>query len=714
MRIFYSQRVKELFGSFSPDDWKTYADWQNRIHPADLDIVTTKLQRYIQGLESVYSIEYRFKLPDNSYQWILDRGMITEVGEDGKPVRMVGTFSDISGYRRMEQTLSENDEKFRLLAERSTDIISLHDLKGNFKYVSPVCFNFLGYSPEELVGQSLTKFIHPEDRTLFQYLLDHVEKIDEIQPMEYRIKTKDHRYLWMETTVLVIRNKDTGKPDEIQATSRNITERVKAVDALRESEIKLRSVITQSQDGIMLIDEEGRIIEWSKGQEKISGIPGSKAIGEYIWDVQSQLLPELIQFPETLDNFKRLTMNMLTSGSLSFGNTIQESTLIDVDGNPHRIQTLAFPIQTTRGFMAGSVIRDVTGIKKAEDDLYKSEERLRFITDNMLDMISYVNADQILDYVSPSVTSITGFQENELVGLDIFAFIHPDDAVILKEEINRSIHDGTQSVQVEYRYKHKEGHYLWMESMVNLLLDAEGKFSGAIFGSRDISEKKKVIDALLDSESRYRTLARNFPNGAVMLFDKDLRYSVADGTGLPRINLSREQLEGHTIFEVYTPETIAILEPYYRAVLNGRAEVFEVPIDDVTYEIYAVPIRNEIGAITYGMVMTQDVTERKQAVVALRSRAQYLSILNEITRIALEESELNPMMQQIVDLLADMFHADHCYITSWNPDTKKTIPLAAYGSMRERFPSMCLEPGDRTLTESVIEAGTPIIVSDHS
>ena len=213
--------------------------------------------------------------------------------------------------------------------------------------------------------------------------------------------------------------------------------------------------------------------------------------------------------------------------------------------------------------------------------------------------------------------------------------------------------------------------------MVNLLLDAEGKFAGAIFGSRDISEKKSAIDALRESESRYRTLARNFPNGAVMLFDKDLRYRVADGSGLSRINLSREQLEGHTIFEIYTAETVAILEPYYRAVLNGRAEVFEVPIDDVTYEVYAVPIKNENGSITFGMVMTQDVTERKQAVQALKTRAEYLMILNEITRIALEEPDLKLMMQQIVDLLAAMFNADHCYITSWNPIHKTTNTIGS-------------------------------------
>lgn len=712
--VDYSQRVKELFGCVSTKDWQTRSGWNARIHPEDREIVVAKIKRYLDGVDSVYSMEYRFKLPDNSYEWILDRGMITEKDNNGKPIRMIGTFSDITESRKMQEILAENEEKFRSLAERSTDIIALHEVNGAYKYVSPASHELLGFLPDEMVGQAITKFIHPEDHTLVNYVIEHVAEMDEIQPMEYRMRTKNGNYLWMETTAQVIRAVDTGAPSELQTTSRNITERVKAEEALRESELKLRSVITQSQDGITLIDEEGKIIEWSKGLEKISGIQGYQAIGKYIWDVQPRLMPEFHLSPEKLSGFKESTLKMLAKGSLSFGEGIQESTLVDVEGRCHTIQTLSFPIHTSRGYMAGSVIRDVTIMKKAEEALYKSEEQLRFITDNMVDMITYINAETVLEYVSPSVTPITGFRAEELIGLKITEFIYPLDLQGLESEIEKSISEKKQNIQIEFRYKHKEGHYICMEANVNLLLDKDGKFAGAIFGSRDISEKKRALSALKDSESRYRTLVKNFPNGAVMLFDKDLRYKVADGSGLPQINLSSEQLEGRTIFDIYTPETIAVLEPYYRAVLNGRSENFELPINDVTYEVYAVPIKNEAGEITYGMVMTQDVTERKQAVIALRSRAQYLSILNEITRIALEESDLQQMMQQIVDLLALMFQADHCYITSWNPESKQPTPLAAYGPMRENYTQIHAEPDERTLTESVLEAGTPIIVPDLS
>ena len=710
--VYYSNRVREMFGDNTEDTWQSYDDWMVRIHPDDKDRVVSSLNDYIGQSSPKYSMEYRIQMADGSYCWILDRGKIIEYDDDHHPIRLVGTFSDLSDYRKMQENLRENEEKFRLLAERSTDIISLLDTEGIYTYVSPACQPIYGYKPDEMIGRSLLEFIHPEDKTLVSYVLSQLDLIDDIQPLQYRIRTKSGTYLWVEATALVIKDEKSGKPIEIQATARNITERVKAEEALRESEEKFRSVITQSHDGIILIDEEGNIIEWSRGEEKVTGISRHEALGSKIWDIQYKVLPESRRTPETLDNIKKSTINSLASGNFAFGNKILEDPIVDIAGKTHIVQTLTFPIHSPHGYMAGSISRDVTEIKKAEQALQQSEERLRFITDNMIDMVSYINTDRVLEYVSPSVKQVTGFEENELIGHSLNEFIHPDDLTALLVQINQSINDKRKSVQLEYRYKHKSSGYVWMESMVNLIFDDGLVYTGAVLGTREISEKKKASDSLRESESRYRTLARNFPNGAVMLFDKDLRYQVADGTGLSRINLSRDQLEGNTIFDIYTNETIAVLEPYYRAVLKGRTEVFELQIDDVTYEVYAVPITDENGQIDYGMVMTQDVSERKLAVQTLQSRAQYLSKLNKITLIALEGSELSTMMREIVDIMAEMFEADQCYITAWNSEKNRPIPLAACGPLRESYATILPEDGERTLTQTVIESGSHIIVDD--
>jgi signal transduction histidine kinase len=111
-------------------------------------------------------------------------------------------------------------------------------------------------------------------------------------------------------------------------------------------------------------------------------------------------------------------------------------------------------------------------------------------------------------------------------------------------------------------------------------------------------------------------------------------------------------------------------------------------------------------------MMTQDITDRKNAVMALSSRAQFLSSLNEITRIALENSSMSALVQQMADLLMMMFDADDCYITGWNPENSETIPLAAAGQLRDSYTSIHPQNGEITLTSSVLELGHGVLVTD--
>ncbi|MBL8056687.1 MAG: PAS domain-containing protein [Anaerolineales bacterium] len=154
---------------------------------------------------------------------------------------------------------------------------------------------------------------------------------------------------------------------------------------------------------------------------------------------------------------------------------------------------------------------------------------------------------------------------------------------------------------------------------------------------------------LQESEERYRTLAHNFPNGAVLLFDADLRYTLADGAGLAEVGLSPEALEGRTIQEVFPPEVCALLEPPFRAALAGEASAFEVPFADRLYLVHTVPVRDAAGAVTAGLVTTQDITARQQAEAERREReAQYRSIFESVSdglfivNPAGEIVELNP------------------------------------------------------------------------
>jgi hypothetical protein len=130
----------------------------------------------------------------------------------------------------------------------------------------------------------------------------------------------------------------------------------------------------------------------------------------------------------------------------------------------------------------------------------------------------------------------------------------------------------------------------------------------------------------------YETLARNFPNGAVLLFDRNLRHTIADGVGLAALGVTKETLEGRTLFDAF-PEALArVLAPAYLGALDGRAGNFELVHDERVHSLQVIPVRDASGAIFAGMVVAQDITARKQV-----DREREILLLAE--RLALTEAE---------------------------------------------------------------------------
>jgi light-regulated signal transduction histidine kinase (bacteriophytochrome) len=99
----------------------------------------------------------------------------------------------------------------------------------------------------------------------------------------------------------------------------------------------------------------------------------------------------------------------------------------------------------------------------------------------------------------------------------------------------------------------------------------------------------------------------------VFLYDRDLRYSLVEGAGLADVGLSKEGLEGRTITELFPAETLAHIEAPYRAALEGRSSVLEVPYGGRQYVVRITPIGDETGTVTHGLVVTQDMTHERAA-----------------------------------------------------------------------------------------------------
>jgi PAS domain S-box-containing protein len=142
----------------------------------------------------------------------------------------------------------------------------------------------------------------------------------------------------------------------------------------------------------------------------------------------------------------------------------------------------------------------------------------------------------------------------------------------------------------------------------------------------------RLSDALaevLREQSLHQTIAENFPNGVLALFNKDLKYTLVGGLGRSALGLSREGLEGKTVRELFPVEIADHLEPAHRAALEGQSSTLDLPVANRIYQVHTVPVRNESGEAYAGLLMTQDVTEARLTAESLRESEETHRLLFE-------------------------------------------------------------------------------------
>ncbi len=168
--------------------------------------------------------------------------------QNDQPRKIIGTIRNITERKQAEEVIRHSEERYRILAENSSDMISKHNWDRTYLYVSPACQKLLGYHPEELNGRSAYNVIHPDDvedirKNHIQLLENRTSSFIE----SYRIRKKDGTYIWFETNNQVIYNHNSYLVQEIVCVSRDITERKDKEELLKAKEVAERANKAKSE-----------------------------------------------------------------------------------------------------------------------------------------------------------------------------------------------------------------------------------------------------------------------------------------------------------------------------------------------------------------------------------------------------------------------------------------------------------------------------------
>lgn len=204
----------------------------------------------------------------------------------------LGIATDLRGPKARELALRESEARFRLLAERTTDLIARHAPDGTIQFLTPSVFQILGYTPEEMLGRPPTLFVVEEDVELLRAAHAAIHQGNRLEAFRYRARRKDGGLVWLESAGNSVVDPRSGKVIETIITTRDVTGRVQVEEALRESEARSRALIQALPDLIFVVHRDGTQLEVYAKEGHVLRRPLAEMVGANLRDIMAAELAE--------------------------------------------------------------------------------------------------------------------------------------------------------------------------------------------------------------------------------------------------------------------------------------------------------------------------------------------------------------------------------------------------------------------------------------
>jgi diguanylate cyclase (GGDEF)-like protein/PAS domain S-box-containing protein len=276
-------------------------------------------------------------------------------------------------------------------------------------------------------------------------------------------------------------------------------------EELRKSKARYRTVLDAAFDAIVTITPDGIVRWFNHGAERIFGHRAEEIVGQPV----TLLMPE--RYRELC--VAGLHRYLRTGEARVVGGTI-ELVGLRKDGSEFPIEmSLGETLEDGERLFTG-VMRDVTERKKVEEVIKESEERFRSLVQYTSDIITILEADGTVRYISPAAESVTGYKPEEQVGTNAFGSVHPDDRERALDTFTEVLKSPGLHPPLEFRVPHKDGSWRYLEHVVNNLLD-DPAVRGVVVNSRDVT-KRKALEEQLRHQALHDPLT-GLPNRALFM-----------------------------------------------------------------------------------------------------------------------------------------------------------------------------------------------------
>lgn len=509
---------------------------------------------------------------------------------------------------RVKKAIRQPEERYRTILNETEEAYYELDLAGNFIFMNDATCHHLGYSKEELQAVNFRDHVIKEDfEKVYNYFSNIYKTGKPERAMIYGVKAKDGSIIIVENIGFPLRNQQGGIIG-FRGIARDITERKRMEEALRQSEEKYRAIIENIKDGYFEIDLAGNFTFFNESLCEIHGYPQEELMG-----MNHRQYADKENAKRVYEAFNKIYRTGETG-------SIFDYEIIRKDGTKRQVEVSASLKKDSSGNPTGfrGITRDVTERKKAEEMIRQSEERYRTILDEMEDGYFEVDLAGNFTFINDANCRHLGYSREELLGTNFRGQMAKEDAERVYKIFGSIYKTGKPERVTAYKVIRKDGTTGFAEMIGFPLKNQKGENIGFRGVGRDITKRKQMEEALRQSEERYRTIIEEMEewyfetdlNGNMLFFNdaivRALRYPAKELTGLNfRAFIKSEQAE--EIYKIFN-QVYKTGEP-----VKNFPQEFVRPDGNITFAEFSIfPKRDHLGKIFGFRCVGHDITERKK------------------------------------------------------------------------------------------------------
>jgi len=551
--------------------------------------------------------------------------------------------------RRAEEALRLSETRFRAMFEQSPVSVQILAPDGTTLQVNAAFEHLFGLTQEEMRGFNLLQDPQVRDLGILSYIERGLRgEVTVVPPVLYDPAkvpgAKGGPARWIQGFLYPVTD-GRGEIREIILTHQDVTDQVRAEEALRDSEERFKSAFERSAIGMALVGLDDRFLQVNPALCALFGYRPEEMIGRTTAEVSHQ--DDLAELRRTGDDMRRLLAGEIPSFQVEKRYRRADGTcfwgLVGVSAVRDRQGSLLHFI---------SQVQDVTERKRAEEELrraredlerrveertgelnranealaqanaalQRSEEHFRTLTENASDILSIVQPDGIIRYVSPASERIFGYRAEEMVGTNGFDYVHPDDIEGPQGEFAALVANPGQTRWAEFRFRHKKGHYLPVEAVGRTLLPDSAE-KGVVVNTRDVTERKESERKLREIEERMRRVVDTALDAVITMSTDGLitswnsqaeevfgwTWEEAIGVRMSDLIIPRQYREAHEA------GLRRYLETGEGPVLNRRIEITALRRNGTEFPVELAVTTVQTGDSLAFSAFIRDITDRKRA-----------------------------------------------------------------------------------------------------